>query len=160
MAKEDKEVANESVKAKASRFDMNSLNSLAVVSLATSVTGFGAVAGIITGHIALAQLKTNPKSGRALAIAGVVVGYAFLALAIFGTIARAIWGHRYGLEPIGPLVGGREDIWQGGQLGDMRGPGDMRFGDDDMGMHGNGGWMMDLNNPTDAPTPEVGGSVN
>ena len=54
-------------------FDFTSLNTLAVVSLASAVTGFGALAGIITGHISLAQLKHSGQSGRGLAIAGLAV---------------------------------------------------------------------------------------
>ena len=73
----------------AARFNFNSLNTLAVVSLATAVTGFGAVAGIITGHFALAQLKQQPKSGRGLAIAGLVVGYATIAFWVIGALAHA-----------------------------------------------------------------------
>jgi hypothetical protein len=83
------------------RFDFNNLNTLSVVSLATSVTGFGALAGIITGHIALSQVKTSNQSGRPLALAGVIVGYSFIGLGIAATIARAVIGPKYGFEPMG-----------------------------------------------------------
>jgi hypothetical protein len=92
-------------------FDYSSLNTLAVVSLATAVTGFGAVAGIITGHIALAQLKHSGQSGRGLAIAGLAVGYAGIALGLLmgiGRVVLALVGARYGVEPMGPgMMGGR-----------------------------------------------------
>lgn len=148
MAKQDKaETVENNEASQRARFDLNSLNTLSVVSLATAVTGFGAVAAVITGHIALAQLKTDNRSGRGLAIAGLVVGYAFVALAIFGGIARAFWGPRYGFEPVGPMVGGHDDMWRGG------------MGMDQDGDHGMG-WMMTPGQPTDAPTPETGSTVN
>jgi hypothetical protein len=40
------------------RFNFNSLNTLSVVSLATALTSIGAVAAVVTGHIALAHLKS------------------------------------------------------------------------------------------------------
>ena len=162
------------------RFDLTKLNTLSVVSLATSVTGFGALAGIITGHISLAQIKDSKENGRPLAIAGLVVGYAFIALFVAGAIVKAFVGPRYGLEfgdrmgggLMGPdgmgQHGGQFDM--NGQMGDMRN--DMHGGDmngqmggdlgggprDGQGMQGDpngqGGWMMDPNAPT--PTPTTG----
>lgn len=85
------------------KFNFNSLNTLAVVSLATALTSVGAVAAIITGHIALAQLKTEPKSGRAMAIAGLIVGYATIAFWIFGAIALTALRIKYGFD--GPMMG-------------------------------------------------------
>lgn len=99
-------------------FNFNSLNTLAVVSLATAVTGFGAVAGIITGHFALAQLKQKPKSGRGLAIAGLAIGYATIALWIVGAIAMTVLRVRYGIQDGGPMMGGfggQDD--RGGMMG-------------------------------------------
>ena len=99
-------------------FNFNSLNTLAVVSLATAVTGFGAVAGIITGHFALAQLKQKPKSGRGLAIAGLAIGYATIALWVVGAIAMTFFKVRYGFEDGGPMMGGfggQDD--RGGMMG-------------------------------------------
>lgn len=80
---------------KKDKYDFTKLNTLAVVSLATALTGFGVVAGIITGHIALAQIKRSGENGRPLALAGVVIGYASIALWIIGSIfwtALAFWG--------------------------------------------------------------------
>jgi hypothetical protein len=93
-------------------FDFTSLNTLAVVSLATAVTGFGAIAGIITGHIALAQLKHSGQSGRGLAIAGLAIGYAGIALGLLmgiGRVVLALVGNRYGVVPMGGpgMMGGR-----------------------------------------------------
>jgi hypothetical protein len=93
-------------------FDFTSLNTLAVVSLATAVTGFGAIAGIITGHIALAQIKHSGQSGRGLAIAGLAVGYAGIALGLLmgiGRVVLALVGNRYGYDFNGDpgMMGGR-----------------------------------------------------
>ena len=87
-------------------FDFTSLNSLAVVSLASAVTGFGALAAIITGHISLAQLKHSGQSGRALAIAGLVVGYATIGFWIIAGIGMTFLRMRYGFDgPMGPRGG-------------------------------------------------------
>jgi hypothetical protein len=129
------------------KFDLTKLNTLAVVSLATAVTGFGAVAGVITGHISLAQLKKTGEAGRPLALAGVIVGYtvigSWIALGIAGFFLRAK-GYEFG-------------------YGEMR-----HFGNDDMmGGHFQGGHMdmdgdrgmmqIDPNQLPPAPTetPEV-----
>ncbi len=108
------------------RFNFNSLNTLAVVSLATALTSIGAVAAVITGHIALAQLKTEPKSGRALAIAGLIVGYATIAFWVIGGIALTLLRVKYGFD--GPEGMDRMH----GQMGQM---GQMNW-DDDRGMGG------------------------
>lgn len=90
-------------------FDFTSLNTLSVVSLATAVTGFGALAGIITGHFALAQLKHSGQSGRGLAIAGLAVGYATIGFWIVAGISMSLLRLRYGFDgPMGPgMMGNR-----------------------------------------------------
>lgn len=141
----------------AKRYNFNNLNTLSVVSIATALTGFGAVAGVITGHIALSQLKSDGKQGRGLAIAGMVVGYVGIGVAVVSGIARAalgLWGARYGFEfggvhlddfgPSGMLQWGTTDqngvTGQGSFThGDMGG---MNHGD----MGGFGGPMMDGQN--------------
>jgi uncharacterized protein with PQ loop repeat len=106
-----------------SKFNFNSLNTLAVVSLATALTSIGAVAAVITGHIALAQLKTEPKSGRALALAGLIVGYATIAFWVIGGIGLTLLRVKYGFD--GPE--GMDRMY--GQMGQMG-------WDDDHGMGG------------------------
>ena len=70
------------------RFDWRSLNTLSVVSLASALTGIGALMAIITGHISLAQIKRSQENGRVLAIVGVVLGYLnILTWIIFTTLA-------------------------------------------------------------------------
>ena len=54
-----------------------------MVSLATAISWVGSVAGVITGHIALAQIKRSGEKGRALAITGLVLGYLYIAGSIF-----------------------------------------------------------------------------
>ena len=109
MAEAKITTADESAKGK---YDFTNLNTLAVVSLATAVTGFGAAAAVITGHVSLAQIKKSDQAGRGLAIAGVAVGYSVIGLWILSTIglvALSIWGFRYGV----PLGGYDDDMWRG-----------------------------------------------
>ena len=67
-------------------------NVLAIVSLIASIAGFviawgiGSIVGIICGHISLSQIKKTGEEGRGLAVAGLIVGYIGLALAILGFI--------------------------------------------------------------------------
>lgn len=85
------------------KYDFTNLNTLAVVSLASAVTGFGAAAAVITGHVSLAQIKKSGEAGRGLAIAGVAAGYTVIGLWVLssiGMIALSIWGARYGV-PLG-----------------------------------------------------------
>ena len=64
---------------------------MAVVSLATALTSIGAVAAIITGHIALAQIKRSDQNGRKLAITGVTIGYVTVGLwVLFGILAVSV----------------------------------------------------------------------
>jgi hypothetical protein len=138
------------------RIDLTGFNTLSVVSIATALTGFGAVAAVITGHFALNQLKTDGKQGRGLALAGVIIGYAGIGLAVLGglgKLALGIWGLKYGF---GPVPFGDFDYYMergeygsfGGGMGDHDGGhmGGRGFGDDDMG-----GMMID---PA-LPAPEV-----
>ena len=78
------------------KFNFNELNTLAVVSLASALSLFGAPAAVITGHVALQQFKTSGQKGRWMALAGVVLGYVGIASAILITIIGAILRFRYG----------------------------------------------------------------
>ena len=71
-------------------------NALAIVSMIASIVGFiwilpiiGSIAGVIMGHISLSQIKRTNENGRGMALAGLIVGYAGLALAIVGVIIFA-----------------------------------------------------------------------
>ena len=59
-------------------------NVLAIVSLVSSF--FISIVGIITGHIALSQIKKTGEKGRGLALAGVIIGLAVTVLYIILTI--------------------------------------------------------------------------
>jgi hypothetical protein len=67
-------------------------NVLAIVSLIASISGFvilpfvGPIVGVICGHISLGQIKKTGEQGRGMALAGVILGYVGIALAILGTI--------------------------------------------------------------------------
>jgi len=61
-------------------------NVLAIVSLVLSLIGLGtfvtAIAGVITGHVALGQIERTGQGGRSLARAGLVIGYIVIVLGI------------------------------------------------------------------------------
>ena len=62
-----------------SKTDFTKFNTLSIVSIATAISWVGADAGVITGHIALAQIKRSGEKGRGLAITGLVLGYLYIA---------------------------------------------------------------------------------
>ena len=114
---------------KSKGFNYAKLNSLAVVSFALSVAWIGAVAGVITGHFALAQLKRTGERGRRLAITGLVIGYVYIGLSLlwgalmFGLALRGLIDYRgHNMGHMGQF--GPNDPW--GMMGDdnMRGPRD------------------------------------
>ncbi|MFC9918007.1 DUF4190 domain-containing protein [Agromyces binzhouensis] len=61
-------------------------NVLAIVSLVSSF--FISLVAIITGHIALSQIKKTGEQGRGLAIAGLIIGYVGL---VVGIIIAIVW---------------------------------------------------------------------
>ena len=73
------------------KFDWRSLNTLAVVSIASALTSFGGLLSIITGHISLAQLKTSGENGKALAITGLVLGYLQVVLGIIFVVSQVLF---------------------------------------------------------------------
>ena len=103
------------------RFDFTTLNTLAVVSLATALSSIGAVAAIITGHISLAQIKRSGESGRPMAIIGLVLGYVtVVGWIIFGVLAVVAKAFIYldfmGLQPMNP---GWFDFFELNRMGHM-----------------------------------------
>ena len=89
-------------KAADKKFDFTKLNTLAVVSIASALTSIGAIAAIITGHVALTQIKRSGESGRGLALAGTIIGYVTIALWIISSIGFFIAGAylkgKYGMD--------------------------------------------------------------
>lgn len=72
-------------------------NTLAIVSLVASlsslVLGITSIVGIITGHIALSQIKKTGENGRGLALGGLIAGYVLTALGLLAVILLiAFWG--------------------------------------------------------------------
>jgi len=63
-------------------------NVLAIVSLVASIIGF-ALVGVITGHIALGQIKRTGAPGHGIALAGVIVGYIYIGASLLFLV---VWG--------------------------------------------------------------------
>ena len=68
-------------------------NGLAITSLISGIVawvllpGIGSLVGVITGHLALSQIKRTGDSGRGLAIAGVILSWVQLgALILLGAV--------------------------------------------------------------------------
>ena len=61
-------------------------NSTAIVSLVAGIGAWvicpvlAAVVAVITGHVALSQLRTSGEQGRGMALAGTILGYTNLGL--------------------------------------------------------------------------------
>jgi len=65
-------------------------NTLAIISLVLAfVVSLGAV---ITGHIALGQIKRTGEGGRGLALAGLIIGYAGIAFGLIYIVILIIIG--------------------------------------------------------------------
>lgn len=90
-AKATKTEATEATLVQKAKFDFRSLNTLAVVSLASAITGIGAVMAIITGHIAQAQIRRSGENGKVLAVVGTVLGYVSIVSWIVFSILSIIF---------------------------------------------------------------------
>jgi hypothetical protein len=83
------------------------MNVLAIVSLVASILSsfFFSIVAVITGHIALRQIKRTGEQGRVLAIIGLVLGYLGLAGAIvigifvIAAIAAGAFSYDYSTSP-------------------------------------------------------------
>jgi hypothetical protein len=64
-------------------------NALAVVTLVLGLLGF-AVVPVVTGHVALRQIRARGEGGTACAVIGLVLGY--LALATYVVVALVVTG--------------------------------------------------------------------
>ena len=71
-----------------------STSTLAIVSLVSGLLGWsfvpwlGSVVAVITGHLARAEIRREPLrlEGDGMAVAGLVLGYAMLALSLIGIL--------------------------------------------------------------------------
>lgn len=67
-------------------------NGLAITSLVSAIAAFvilpfiASIVAVITGHIALKQLRTSGEQGRGMALAGVIVGWVGVALGLLAII--------------------------------------------------------------------------
>ncbi|KXC06884.1 DUF4190 domain-containing protein [Microbacterium hominis] len=66
-------------------------NVLAIISMIAAILGFvwilpfiGSLGGAIMGHISLNQIKKTGEGGRGMALAGVIVGWIGVAIAVIG----------------------------------------------------------------------------
>lgn len=65
-------------------------NVLAIISLIGAFVF--PLAGVICGHIALSQIKRTGENGRGLAIAGLVIGYVYIAFVVLFVIIAIVAG--------------------------------------------------------------------
>ena len=71
----------------------------AIVSLVSGLLGWtllpliGSLVAIVTGHIARAEIRQNPEAieGDGLAVAGLLLGYAAVAIAVASVIALIVF---------------------------------------------------------------------
>lgn len=75
---------------------VNPTNTLAIVSLVAGIVAYlflgfiGGLAAIITGHIALGQIKRTGQNGRGFALTGTILGYVNVALSVIAGIILLI----------------------------------------------------------------------
>lgn len=72
-------------------------NALAIISLVASIAGFlwivpviGPIAGVITGHISLAQIKRTGEKGRGMALAGTIVGWVGIGVLVLLAVTLVV----------------------------------------------------------------------
>jgi hypothetical protein len=77
-------------------------NTLGIITLVLGILGFGVVP-VITGHIALNQIKKTGEDGRGITLAGLILGYVTVA----GWLAVVLfWIGAAGLAVFGAIVAG------------------------------------------------------
>lgn len=64
-------------------------NTLAIVALVLGLTV--PIGGIVLGHIALSQIKRTGEAGRGMALAGLIIGYAYTALVVLAILAYILF---------------------------------------------------------------------
>lgn len=76
-------------------------NTLAILALVLAFVV--SIAGIICGHLALAQIKRTGEAGRELALAGLIVGYVMTGLGVLIAVASIVVAFGW-IAVIGALV--------------------------------------------------------
>ena len=76
-------------------------NTLAIVSLVMAL--FVPLVGAILGHVAMGQIKKTGQQGRGIALAGVIIGWVFTALAILAAFLYVIPFLVLGVDVLGGM---------------------------------------------------------
>lgn len=76
-------------------------NTLAIVSLVVAL--FVPLVGAILGHVAMGQIKKTGEQGRGIALAGVIIGWVFTALAILAAFLYVIPFLVLGVDVLGGM---------------------------------------------------------
>ena len=80
--------------------DFRQTSTTAIISLVSGILGWtalpfiGAIVAIVTGHVARAEIRRNPQTmqGDGLAVAGLVLGYAMVAVSLMALVAVLLFG--------------------------------------------------------------------
>ena len=80
--------------------DFRQTSTTAIISLVSGILGWtalpfiGAIVAIVTGHVARAEIRRNPQTlqGDGLAVAGLVLGYAMVAVSLMALLAVVLFG--------------------------------------------------------------------
>lgn len=65
------------------------MNTLAILALVLSFVV--SVAGIVCGHLALAQIRRTGEAGRELALAGLIIGYVLTGISALAAIVSIVF---------------------------------------------------------------------
>ena len=76
-----------------------STSAMAIVSLVAGLLGWsllpviGSIAAIVTGHLARGEIRRRPDTleGDGLAVAGLVLGYSMVAMAVIGVLLAILF---------------------------------------------------------------------
>ena len=80
--------------------DFRQTSTTAIISLVSGILGWtalpfiGAIVAIVTGHVARAEIRRNPQTlqGDGLAVAGLILGYAMVAVSLMALVAVVLFG--------------------------------------------------------------------
>ena len=80
--------------------DFRQTSTTAIISLISGLLGWtllpfiGAIVAVVTGHIARAEIRRDPQAlqGDGLAVAGLILGYAMIAVSMMALMALLLFG--------------------------------------------------------------------